>query len=68
MSTNAALADLRLPAAPARENKIIALLRRPAAHPRWAPERPNLDVGYSYRIPDGRSAHRDGSNWVHTHH
>jgi hypothetical protein len=68
MSTNTALVDLPLPAASAPENGIIAVIRRLSARPSWATQRPYLDAGYSYLIPDGRSANRGGSNWVHTHH
>jgi hypothetical protein len=71
MSTNAALGELRIPAKPApseRYSAALASIRRLAHRPRWPERRLYLNVGDSYRIPDGRSGYQCRSTWVHVKH
>ncbi len=71
MSINSALVDIRLPAAAIGSepgNDVIAVIRRLVARARWRQEDLFLNVGDSYRIPDGRRGYERASNWVHSHH
>ena len=71
MIINSAVVDLHMPADPTaseRGDKVIAVIRRLVGRPRWSQERPYLNIGDSYRIPDGCRGHEGGFNCVHTHH
>jgi hypothetical protein len=60
MSINSAVVDLHMPADPPADppaskrgdNNVIAVIRGLVARPRWSQERPYLNIGDSYRIPD----------------
>jgi len=71
MSINSAVVDLRIPADPSASehaDKLTAVIRRLVRRPRCSQVRPYLNIGDSYRIPDGCRGGESGSKWVHTHH
>lgn len=71
MSINSAVVDLPLSADPPatyRGIEVMAVIRRLVGRPRQAQERPYLNIGDSYRVPDRRRRYDRGPNWVHTHH